>query len=323
MDPLNFGILSTAKIAREKIIPAIHKSDQCKVAAIASREPERAKSIAEELRIPTHYGTYEELLADDSLDAVYIPLPNHLHVGWSIKVLKAGKHVLCEKPIGLDADDARKLKAASEKYPDLKVMEAFMYRHHPRWKRVEELVRSGTIGTINSVHSNFSFYNDDPENYRNKKEMGGGALMDVGCYCVSVSRLVFGTEPDMVYGYSDIDPEFGTDRLTSGLLTFGSGTSVFSCSTQSFSDSYVKIYGTEGMIDIGSPFNYDPSKQTELKLLIGGEESVETFEACNQYTLQANAFATAVTEDSPVPISLDDSVANMVVLDRIRKGNKS
>lgn len=320
MDKIAIGILSTAKIGQEKVIPAMKEASLCEVAAIASRDPQSAEKTARKLGIPTHYGTYEELLEDESLDAIYIPLPNHLHVGWSMKALKAGKHVLCEKPIGLDADDAQKLKTASEKFPDLKVMEAFMYRHQPRWKRVKELVQSGAIGSITSIHSSFSYYNDDPDNYRNKKEMGGGALMDVGCYCISVSRLIFGTEPDMVHGFTVPDPEFGTDRLASGLLLFGPGTSVFTCSTQSYNDSYVKIYGEEGMINIDDPFNYDFSKETTLKLLTGDEESIEKFEPSNHFTTQADAFASAILESKPVPIPLEDSIANMKVIDRVRNG---
>lgn len=318
MKKLKFGVLSTAKIGREHVIPAIQKSQNCTVSAIASRSRERAGEVAKSLGINQSYGSYEELLADDVIDAVYIPLPNHLHVEWSIKALEAGKHVLCEKPIGLNADDARKLKRASQKIPHVKVMEAFMYRHHPRWKRLIEILRLGTIGEIKAVHSFFAYYNEDPENYRNKPEMGGGALMDVGCYSISAARLIFGSEPDVVKGHSHIDPGFKTDQLTSGLMSFGSGTSVFSCSTQSHADQYLKIYGTKGKIELERPFNPDESSQTSIKIVKGDKESEETFEACNQFSIQADNFAAYVWGKTEAPIPLDDSIANMEAIDLAR-----
>jgi len=318
MKKLKFGVLSTAKIGREQVIPAIQKSQHCTVSAIASRSKERAGEVASSLGIDLSYGSYEELLADDAIDAVYIPLPNHLHVEWSIKALEAGKHVLCEKPIGLDAEDARKLKRASQKVPHVKVMEAFMYRHHPRWKRLVEIVRSGIIGEIKAVHSLFAYFNDNPDNYRNKPEMGGGALMDVGCYSISAARLIFGREPDIVVGHSDFDPEFGTDQLTSGMMSFGSGTSVFTCSTQSQGDQYVKVYGTKGKIELKDPFNPDHSEETSIKIVIGENETNETFEACNQFSLQADNFAAFVWGKTEAPISLDDSIANMEAIDKTR-----
>ncbi|REL38852.1 gfo/Idh/MocA family oxidoreductase [Rhodohalobacter sp. SW132] len=320
MKKLRFGVLSTAKIGREKVIPAIQISERCVVDAIASRKADRAGEVARELGIKRSYGSYEELLEDENIAAVYIPLPNHLHVKWAIKALEAGKHVLCEKPIGMNADDARKLKEESEKYPDLKVMEAFMYRHHPRWKRTIELVQSGRLGDIKAVHSFFAFYNDDPDNYRNNPEQGGGALMDVGCYCISVARMIYGREPDEVSAYSEEDPKFGTDRLTSGLLNFGSGTSVFSCSTQSQHDQYVKIYGTKGALKLDWSFNYDFDKETLLQMSVGDEETVERFAPCNQFSLQADSFAESVLDDKPELISLDDTIGNMEVIDRVRNG---
>lgn len=319
MSTIRIGILSTAKIGRVYVIPAMQKSEKVSVTAIASRTEERAKETAQKLGIATTYGSYEELLSDKTIDAVYIPIPNHLHVKWSIKALEAGKHVLCEKPIGLNADDARKLKDVSEKYPNLVVMEAFMYRHHPRWKRVLEIVKSGDLGDIKSVHSFFSYYNDDPENYRNSADMGGGGLMDVGCYSISVARLIFGREPDQVYGYSDKDPDFDIDRLTSGLMSFGSGTSVFTCSTQCHKGQYVKIFGTKGMLELDWPFNPDFSKDTVLNIEIGEEHTNEVFAPCNHFTLQADEFADAIRTNSPARISLDDSIGNMEVIDRLRK----
>ena len=318
MKKLRFGILSTAKIGRIYTIPAIQQSEFCEVSAIASRNIGSAERVANELSIPKAFGSYEELLADPEIDAIYIPLPNHLHVQWSIKCLEAGKHVLCEKPIGMNADDARKLHSVSKKYPDLKVMEAFMYRHHPRWQRVVELVRSGKIGEIKAVHSFFSYFNSDPDNYRNSAEMGGGGLMDVGCYSISVARLIFGKEPDQVYGYSEFDPDFGIDRLASGLLSFGSGTSVFTCSTQCHKDQYVKIYGTKGKLDLDWPFNPDFSEKTILRGMIDEKEFTEEFPPCNHFTIQADNFAKSIFDDTPAPISLDDSIGNMEVIDQIK-----
>lgn len=312
------GVLSSAKIGRVYVIPAMQQSERCKVHAISSRNAGLAASVAHEFSIPTSYGSYEELLADPDIDAVYIPLPNHMHVDWSIKCLEAGKHVLCEKPIGMSAEDARRLKAAADKVPHLKVMEAFMYRHHPRWKRVFELVHSGKLGEIRAVHSFFSYFNDDPENYRNSAEMGGGGLMDVGCYSISTARLIFGRKPDFVTGFSDFDPDFDVDVVTSGLLGFGSGTSVFTCSTQCHKDQYVKIFGTKGKIELDWPYNPDFTRPTKLRVHIDGLEVIEEFEPCNHFTLQADAFARSVIQDEPVTISLDDSIENMEVIDRIR-----
>ncbi len=318
MKKLRFGILSTAKIGRVYVIPAIQESRYCDVSAIASRNPERARQVADELSIPKAYGSYEALLADPDIDAIYIPLPNHLHVEWAVKCLEAGKHVLCEKPVAMGADEAMELRKESEKHPGLIVMEAFMYRHHPRWQRVVELVREGKLGEIKAVHSFFSYFNTDAANYRNSAEMGGGGLMDIGCYSVSVARLIFGREPDHVYGYSENDPEFGVDRLTSGLLSFGSGTSVFTCSTQCHKDQYVKIYGTNGMLELDWPFNPDFSKKTVLKGVIGEDEFIEEFPPCNHFTLQADSFARSVSNKLPQVITLDDSVGNMRVIDRVR-----
>ena len=318
MKKIRFGILSTANIGRKYVTPAIQRADKCEVAAVASRNLNQAESYASDFDIPKAYGSYEELLADPEIDAVYIPLPNHLHVEWSIKSLEAGKHVLCEKPIGMDEEDAKKLLAESKKYPTLKVTEAFMYRHHPRWKRVVELVRAGKLGEIKAVHSLFTYYNDQPENYRNSPVMGGGGLMDVGCYSISVARLIFGEEPKSATGISEFDPDYNIDRLTSGLLDFGSGTSVFTCSTQCHKDQYVKIYGTKGKIELDWPFNPDFSKPTVLNANIDGIDIIEEFEPCNHFTLQADAFADAILGGKSAPIPLTDSIGNMKVIDSVR-----
>lgn len=319
MKKIRLGVISTAKIAVQKVIPAIQNDSQlCEVTGIASRHLERAQSAANKLSIPKAYGSYEELLDDPEIDAIYNPLPNHLHVPWSIKALEAGKHVLCEKPIGLDANDARKLRDVAKKYPELKVSEAFMYRQHPRWKRTVELIHTGAIGELRAVHSFFSYFNDDPDNVRNIAEIGGGGLMDIGCYCISLARLFFNSEPIGVHGELEYDPEFKTDRLASGLLRFEKGTSVFTCSTQSFPDQYVHVFGTKGKIEMDWPFNTPPDQPTFLKITSNDGETIEEFDPRNQYTLQADAFARSILEDETVPVSLDDAVKNMEVIDAMR-----
>lgn len=318
MKKIRIGVISTAKIAVQKVIPAMQQANLVEVAGIASRNVERAQETADELSIPKAYGSYEDLLDDPEIDAIYIPLPNHLHVPWSIKSLEAGKHVLCEKPIGMDADEVRKLLAVSKKYPGQKISEAFMYKQHPRWKRTAELVHSGAIGDLKAIHSFFSYYNEDPENYRNSADMGGGGLMDIGCYSISLSRLLFDSEPVSVHGELEYDPNFETDRLASGLLRFEGGNSVFTCSTQCFKDQYLKVFGTKGKIEMNWPFNPDFTKTQELEIVIGNEKTIETFDPVNHFTLQADAFAKSILEDKPVPVSLENSIKNMEVIDAMR-----
>ena len=324
MKKIRFGILSTAKIAREKVIPAIRRSELCEVAAIASRNEESALATAEELAIPKAHGSYEALLADPDVDAVYIPLPNHLHVEWSIKALGAGKHVLCEKPIGLNTREANELINAEGRHPDLKIMEAFMYRHHPQWIEAKRLVDAGEIGELRTIQSFFSYYNDDPGNIRNKADMGGGAMMDIGCYNISLSRFIFNSEPTRCVGFMDRDPEFGTDRLFSGMLDFRGRVSSFTCSTQLAPYQRVNIFGTAGRIEIRIPFNAPPDKPCSIILQRGNApdgQNLETitFDICDQYAVQADLFAKTIIEDTRVPVSLNDAYANMQTLERLVK----
>jgi predicted dehydrogenase len=239
-------VLSTAKIGIEKVIPAMQQCVLCDIVAIASRKIEKVRAAAIKLGIQNVYGSYQELLNAPEIDAVYIPLPNHLHVSWSIKTLEAGKHVLCEKPLALTSAGARKLLDTAEKYPNQKIMEAFMYRHHPQWQRARQMIDEGKIGELRTIQSFFSYYNADPANIRNIAEVGGGALMDIDCYCVSLSRLIFGAEPRRICGIMEFDPQFKTDRLTSGILDFGRGTSTFTCATQLTPFQCVNIFGTDG-----------------------------------------------------------------------------
>ena len=317
MRKVRWGILSTAKIGREKVIPALQKSAFSEIRAIASRDPDRAREAARRLRIPRAFGSYEELLNDEDVEAVYVPLPNHLHVEWSIKALKAGKHVLCEKPLGLNAADARKLSAAAEERPDLKIMEGFMYRHHPQWQRAKLLIDRGKIGELRAVQSFFAYYNVAPDNIRNRTDAGGGGLMDIGCYPISLSRFLFEAEPLRVCGVMELDPVFKTDRQASGIMVFGAGTATFTCGTQLAPYQRVNILGTDGRIEIEIPFNAPPDQPCRIWYQSGsGTEDIQ-FEVCDQYTVQGDLFAKAILDDTPVPIPLSDAVANMQVLDAL------
>ena len=323
MKKIRWGVLSTAKIGTEEVIPAMQLGEYCKFTAIASRQLEKAQAAARRLGLEKAYGSYEELLADPDVDAVYLPLPNHLHVPWAIKALKAGKHVLCEKPLGLNAAEAQELLKASRKFPRLKVMEAFMYRHHPQWQWAKKRVSEGKIGELRTIQSFFSYYNSDPNNIRNKADIGGGGLMDIGCYCISLSRFIFGAEPWRVCGIREEDPEMKVDRLTSGLLEFASGTSTFTCATQLVPYQRVNIFGTKGRIEIEIPFNA-PSDRP-CKIWHGDDARIEEviLEICNQYTIQGDLFSRAVLEDREVPTPLEDAVANMQVIDALVRSARS
>ena len=317
MKKLNWGILSTAKIGIEKVIPAMQQGKLNEIVAIASRTHESAREAAKNLKIPKAYGSYQELLDDTSIEAVYIPLPNHMHVPWTIKSLAANKHVLCEKPIALTATEAKELLKETEKFPHLKVMEAFMYRHHPQWLRALELINGGGIGMVKTVHSFFSYYNDDPENIRNMVDIGGGGLMDIGCYCISLARLIFDEEPQRVFGKIEYDPGFETDRICSGILDFVQGTSTFTCSTQLVPYQRVNVFGTKGRIEIEIPFNAPPDKP--CKMLFQNNEIIEEIEIkiCDQYTIQGDLFSLAVLNNEKVPTPIEDAVANMKVLEAV------
>jgi predicted dehydrogenase len=255
MSKVRWGALSTAKIAIKQVIPAMQQSKLCAIVAIGSSRIEKAEAAAKKWGIQKAYGSYEELLNAPNIDAVYIPLPNHLHVAWSIKALEAGKHVLCEKPLAMDPTEAEKLSADAEKHPQLKIMEAFMYRHHPQWQHARQMVAEGKIGELHNIQSFFSYYNADPQKIRNIAEFGGGGLMDTGCYWISLARFIFDVEPQRILGHIEYDPQFKTDCFTSGILEFGRGTSTFTCSTQLTPYQRVNIFGTEGRIEIEIPFN--------------------------------------------------------------------
>ncbi len=322
---VRWGVLSTADIARKKWIPGVRRSPRQRgeVVAIASRDGDMAARVASELEIPRAHGTYEALLADPDVDAVYIPLPNHLHLEWATAAARAGKHVLCEKPIALSSTDAQQMvdTAASE---GVLLMEAFMYRLHPSWLAVRELVAAGRIGRLQAVQSWFSYFNDDPANIRNRADAGGGALMDIGCYSINLSRMLFGAEPDRVEASIVRDPDMDVDVLTSALLVFpGGGSASFTCSTRTEPDQRVHVYGTEGHISVDIPFNIPPDLPTHVDVTHGGEPPVApdverlTFEVADPYGVEADAFAAAVLGEAPLPIPPADAVANMRVIERV------
>jgi predicted dehydrogenase len=323
MDKVRWGIISTANIGATKVIPAMQKGEYCDIQAVASSSLEKAKALAAELNIPKTFGSYEALLNSPEIDAVYIPLPNHLHVPWSIKALEAGKHVLCEKPIALTVVEAQELLDASKKNPAVKIMEAFMYRHHPQWQKAKELVTQGEIGKLQTIQSFFSYFNDDPANIRNMAGIGGGGLMDIGCYTISLSRFIFDEEPQNVCGLIEFDPQFKIDRLASGILEFKSGTSTFTCSTQMTPYQRINIFGTDGRIEIEIPFNAPPD--LPCKMWHQKQDQIEEiiFPVCDQYTIQGDLFSKAILDDTNVPTPLEDAVANMKVIEAMLESDKT
>ena len=328
MDKIRWGVLGVAGIAVKKVIPAMQEAEHAEVAGIASRDLAKAQSAASALGIAKAYGSYEALLEDPEIDAIYNPLPNHLHVSWSIRAAEAGKHVLCEKPIGLDVADARRLIAARDR-TGVKMGEAFMIVTHPQWIRVLDLVRTGAIGELRSVVTVFGYTNVNPENIRNMADIGGGGLMDIGCYGIKASRLLFGREPARVIGLIDRDPTFKTDRLTSAILDFDGPQAVFTCSTQMVPYQAVQVFGTKGRIEIEIPFNAVPGEAMRIRLddgsqLGGASASIQEVAACDQYTTQADEFSLAIKGDrADVPVSLEDAARNMAVVDAILASTKS
>lgn len=324
MNKIRFGILSTAKIGVEKVIPAMQRGKLTEVGAIASRSRDKAQSAAKKLGIPRFHGSYDELLADPAVDAIYNPLPNDQHVPWSLRAMEAGKHVLCEKPIGLSAAEGRQLRDAATSLPQLKVMEAFMYRHHPQWRQAKELVTSGAIGRLRTIQTIFAYFNDDPANIRNNPALGGGSLMDIGCYAISLSRWLFAGEPRRVLGLVEYDPRFQVDRLASAILDFGHGTATFTCSTQVAPLQSVQVIGERGRIELSDiPFNAPNDRPCVLRLQQGSEGSRIELEVCDQYTIQSDLFARAILDNTPVPTPLDDAVANMEVIEAIVASGRS
>ena len=321
MTRLRWGVLGVAGIATKKVIPAMQKGGLTTVTAIASRDLARARAAAPPLGIQKAYGSYEELLADPEIDAVYNPLPNHLHVPWTIRAAEAGKHVLCEKPIALSSEEARTLLDVRDR-TGVKIQEAFMVRTHPQWLAARTLVADGRVGDLRAMVGVFSYFNEDLSNIRNVPAFGGGALMDIGCYLINTSRFITGREPERVVGAVERDPRFGTDRVTSMLLDFGAMQLAGTCSTQMVPWQRIHIFGTRGQIDIKIPFNAPPDRACEIvvdsgKDLYGGGHELLTFPVCDQYTIQGDLFSKAVLDGTEVPESLEDSIRNMECIEAV------
>lgn len=320
---VQWGILGAATIAREQVIPAMLKGKHCFVMAIASRDKWKAEKAAKEFDIPKYYEDYQELLNDAEIEAVYIPLPNHLHVEWAKKALIAGKHVLVEKPIAFSSEEAKGLLETAKKHPKLKIAEAFMYKYHPQWIKVKQMVDDGIIGKLKIIQSSFSFFEDDANHIVNSKQFGGGSLMDIGCYSISISRLLFGSEPKSVLANIEYHPEFKVDILASGILEFDGGSSSFFCATQLVDNQQVEIFGRKGSIRFELPFNPPNDRPSKIWLTRQEVTTEIEFATCDQYTLQADVFSLAILEDNETLVHLRDAIANMLVIEKMHESNKS
>lgn len=325
--PVRWGILGAANIAVQKVVPAMRASERSQVIAIASRDLTKAHDAAQSLSIPRAYGSYEELLADPEIEAIYNPLPNHLHVPWSIRAAEAGKHVLCEKPIALTAAEARTLRDVRDR-TGVQIGEAFMVKTHPQWLGVRELVAGGRIGELKLVAGHFSYYRRDPNDVRSRLEWGGGALMDIGCYPITLSRWLFGSEPEAVVGQIERDPDMKIDRLVSALLRFPNGQASFTCAGQLVPYQRMNVYGTRGRVDIEIPYNSPADRPARVFVDDGSRFAGESAEAIecppvDQYRLQADRFADAVRGTGSVTSTLEDAIANMAVIDAIFRSAES
>jgi len=324
---LRWGVLSTAGIGLKKVLPAMKLGRYTSVDAIASRDLAKAREAADGLGIPRAFGSYEELLRDPEIDAIYNPLPNQLHVPWTIKAAEAGKHVLCEKPLSLTVAEARTLLEVRAR-TGVKIGEAFMIRSFTQWLRLRELLREGRIGELRSVVGFFSYFNNDPGNIRNQMQCGGGALLDIGCYCIHASRYAFEQEPERVVGLVERDPAMKIDRLTSAILDFKRGQSIFTCSTQLAPYQRMQFLGTKGRIEIEIPFNAPKDRPTRISIdatgdLSGSGITTEEFPTADQYTMQGDAFSKAVLEGTEVPVPLEDAIANMALIEAVFKSGET
>jgi predicted dehydrogenase len=324
MKKVKWGVLGAASIAVRKVIPGMQKGAYSEITAIASRDKKRAEDAAGELGIARAYGSYEELLRDGEIEAVYNPLPNHLHVPWSVKTAEAGKHVLCEKPISLTVAEAKSLLAVRDR-TGVKIGEAFMVKTHPQWLRTREIIRSGGIGELRAIAGVFSYFNRNPDNVRHKVEWGGGGLMDIGCYPITMSRFIFGQEPSRVTGTMERDPDFGTDRLASAILEFPSGQSIFTCSTQTAYFQTMHFLGTSGRVEIEIPWNAPNDRPCRIFVedQMGGAPKVEEFPIVDQYTIQGDEFSRAIRGEREVPVPLEDAIENMAVIEAIFRAAES
>lgn len=324
MKKVKWGVLGAASIAVRKVIPGMQKGAYSEISAIASRDKRKAEDAAGKLGIAKAYGSYEELLRDGEIEAVYNPLPNHLHVPWSAKAAEAGKHVLCEKPISLTVAEAKSLLAVRDR-TGVKIGEAFMVKTHPQWLRTREIIRSGGIGDLRAIAGVFSYFNRNPDNVRHKVEWGGGGLMDIGCYPITMSRFIFGEEPVRVAGTLERDPDFGTDRLASAIMEFPSGQSIFTCSTQTAYFQRMHFLGTSGRVEIEIPWNAPNDRPCRIFVgdQVGGAPKVEEFPIVDQYTIQGDEFSRAIRGQRDVPVPLEDAIKNMAVIEAIFKAADS
>jgi len=322
MSELRWGVLSTARIGTRRVIGAMQAADRCRVVALASREANRAMFAAQQLGIPRSYGSYEALLRDPEVDAVYNPLPNHLHAEWTIAAVEAGKHVLCEKPIAITAHEARRMDEAARSAGRV-LMEAFMYRFHPTWVTTRRLVEAGRLGEVRAVTSWFSWFAQDLEDVRSRAESGGGVMLDLGCYSVNLSRMLMGGEPTGIHAVVRRDAALGVDVTAAGVLEFGDRLASFGASLRAEADQRVVVYGSEGRLVLERPISPPPDEPSRLLLYRGatmppGEPTeVLPFPPADMYTLQAEAFAAAVLDGAPVPLPMPDSIANMEVIERV------
>jgi predicted dehydrogenase len=324
---IRWGVLGAAKIAIEKVIPAMQAGTLTEVTAIASRDLSKAQAAAARLGLAKAYGSYEELLADPDVDAIYNPLPNHLHVPWSIRAAEAGKHVLCEKPVSLTVDEAKELLAARDR-AGVVIGEAFMARSNPQWLRARDIVRFGQIGDLRLIGGFFSYFNADPANIRNQADIGGGAMMDIGCYPITLSRLIFNTEPTRVFALIERDPALHTDRLSSAILDYVTGQCVFSCSTQLVPYQRMHLMGTKGRVEIEIPFNAPPDRPNRIYIddgssVFGTGIVTEDLPVSNQYTVQGDLFSKSILDGTPAPTTLEDAVRNMAVIQALFQSAES
>lgn len=321
IEPVRWGILGAANIAIKSVIPAMQHNNSCQVMAIASRNLQRAQTAAASLNIPRAYGAYEDLIADPDIEAIYNPLPNHLHVPWTVRAAERGKHVLCEKPIALTADEAQTLIEVGRR-TGVCIAEAFMVRTHPQWLAAREIVQQGEIGELRMITGHFSYFRRDPQDVRSNPEWGGGALMDIGCYPITMSRWLFEEEPVEVVGQLEFDPDLKVDRVGSALLRFPSGQAVISFAGQVALHQRMQIFGTKGHITVPVPFNPPPDRESTIVVddgrdLVGGGARTISFERVNQYAVQAERFSEAVRGRGSVAVSLEDSVNNMRAIDAV------
>lgn len=321
---VKWGILGAASIAVRKVIPGMQRGAWSEIVAIGSRDKDKAKQAAHKLGIPRAYGSYEELLRDSDVEAIYNPLPNHLHVPWTIRAAETGKHVLCEKPISLNAAEAKTLLPVRDR-TRVKIGEAFMVKTHPQWLRTQEIIRSGGIGELRAAMCVFSYFNRDPNNVRHKVEWGGGGVLDIGCYPITMSRFIFGEEPLRVSGKLEPDPDWGTDRLASAILEFRAGQSTFVCGTQMAYYQRMHFLGTAGHVEIEIPWNAPNDRPCRIFIgdLMGGAPKIEEFPVCDQYTIQGDEFSRAILGEREVPVPIEDAVRNMSVIDAIFHSTKT